>query len=203
MRSGAEFPRGRGLVSSIVKPSEAEDARVTELALAAGSGDRRALAEFVRATQRDVWRFVAHLAGVGAADDLAQETYLRAMRAVRSFRGTSAARTWLLAIARRVVVDQVRHERARPRTVTADWVAAAEHPGGHARGFEDLVEANLLLDQLDPDRREALVLTQVLGMSYAEAAEVCGCELGTVRSRVARAREDLITRSRGQDTGTG
>lgn len=193
--------------------SEAEDTRVTELALAAGSGDRRALAEFVRATQRDVWRFVAHLADVGAADDLAQETYLRALRSLRTFRGTSSARTWLLSIARRAVVDQIRFERARPRTVAADWVQAAEgsggpNSGGHGsggrdRGFEELVETNVLLDQLDPDRREALVLTQVLGLSYAEAAEISGCELGTVRSRVARAREDLISRTRGQDTGTG
>ncbi|MBB5068520.1 sigma-70 family RNA polymerase sigma factor [Saccharopolyspora gloriosae] len=183
--------------------SEAEDTRVTELALAAGKGDRRALEEFVRATQRDVWRFLAHLAGVPAADDLAQETYLRAVRAVRTFRGTATARTWLLSIARRVVVDQIRSERARPRTVAADWVRAAESGGRAGRGFEELVEVNVLLDALTPDRREALVLTQVLGLSYQEAAEVSGCELGTVRSRVARAREDLLARSRGQDTGTG
>lgn len=183
--------------------SEAEDTRVTELALAAGKGDRRALEELVRATQRDVWRFLAHLAGVPAADDLAQETYLRAMRAVRTFRGSSSARTWLLAIARRVVVDQIRSERARPRTVTSDWAQAAESGGRSGRGFEELVEVGVLLDGLDPDRREALVLTQVLGLTYLEAAEVSGCELGTVRSRVARAREDLLTRSRGQDTGTG
>ncbi|MFR9731839.1 sigma-70 family RNA polymerase sigma factor [Saccharopolyspora sp. MS10] len=183
--------------------SEAEDARVTALALAAGKGDRRALEDFVRTTQRDVWRFLAHLAGVSAADDLAQETYLRALRAVRTFRGTASARTWLLSIARRVAVDQVRHDRARPRTVAADWVVAAEAGGRAGRGFEELVEVNLLLDGLAEDRREALVLTQVLGLTYQEAAEVCGCELGTVRSRVARAREDLISRSRAQDTGTG
>ena len=50
-----------------------------------------------------------------------------------------------------------------------------------------------LVDDLDADRREAFVLTQVLDLSYAEAAEVCGCPVGTIRSRVARAREDLIT----------
>ena len=61
---------------------EGEDARVTELALAAGAGDRRALELFVRATQRDVWRFVAHLADPGSADDLAQETYARALRSL-------------------------------------------------------------------------------------------------------------------------
>jgi RNA polymerase sigma-70 factor (ECF subfamily) len=50
-----------------------------------------------------------------------------------------------------------------------------------------------LLDTLAPDRREAFIATQVLGLSYAEAAEVCGCPVGTIRSRVARAREDLVT----------
>ena len=54
----------------------------------------------------------------------------------------------------------------------------------------------MLVDGLEPDRRAALVLTQVLGLSYAEAAEVCGCPLGTIRSRVARARDDLIAATR-------
>ena len=54
------------------------------------------------------------------------------------------------------------------------------------------MEIRILLDALDPKRSEALVLTQVLGLSYAEAAEVCGCPIGTIRSRVARARDDLL-----------
>lgn len=49
-----------------------------------------------------------------------------------------------------------------------------------------------LVDALDPDRRDAFVLTQLLGLTYAEAADVCGCPVGTIRSRVARAREDLV-----------
>ena len=59
--------------------------------------------------------------------------------------------------------------------------------------FENLVEIRILLDGLDEDRRHALLLTQILGLSYAEAADVCGCPVGTIRSRVARAREDLMT----------
>ena len=50
----------------------------------------------------------------------------------------------------------------------------------------------MAIDGLEPDRRTAFVLTQVLGLSYAEAAEVCGCPVGTIRSRVARARDDFI-----------
>jgi RNA polymerase sigma-70 factor (ECF subfamily) len=56
---------------------------------------------------------------------------------------------------------------------------------------------------LAPDRRDAFVLTQLVGLSYPEAAEVCGCPVGTIRSRVARAREDLVTglADRGDRTG--
>lgn len=170
---------------------------LTGLALAAGRGDRAALDRFVRATQRDVWRLVAHLAGVGLADDLTQETYLRALPGLSRFAARSSARTWLLSIARRVVVDHVRHVTSRPRTSgsaamteAADRQRAAAH--GTVAGFEDLVELTLLLDGLAPERREALVLTQVLGLTYAEAADICQTQLGTIRSRVARAREELL-----------
>lgn len=181
---------------------------LTDLALAAGRGDQAALEQFVRATQRDVWRLVAHLTNVGLADDLTQETYLRAIPSLSRFAARSTARTWLLSIARRTVVDHIRSVRARPRTTAAvDWTEAADQQRaathGEAAGFEDLVELNLLLDALDPQRREALVLTQILGLSYAEAADVCRCPLGTIRSRVARAREDLLTadEQRRNDTG--
>ncbi|MCQ6473436.1 hypothetical protein NPN13_24440, partial [Vibrio parahaemolyticus] len=65
-----------------MSPRTALDAEVTGLALAAGRGDRVALGEFIRLTQADVWRFLAHLADADAADDLTQETYLRAMDAL-------------------------------------------------------------------------------------------------------------------------
>ncbi|MEU7474586.1 sigma-70 family RNA polymerase sigma factor [Lentzea sp. NPDC042327] len=175
------------------------DDEVTRWALQARGGDRVALERFVRATQRDVWRFVAHLADVGVADDLAQETYLRALPSLRNFEARSSAMTWLLSIARRVVVDQVRMAQSRPRvSADVDWVQAADRGQGTSSGFTAIVELNVLLDGLAEDRREALVLTQVLGLGYAEAAEVVGCPIGTIRSRVARAREDLV-RAAGQD----
>ena len=172
---------------------------LTELALAAGRGDRTALDQFIRATERDVWRTVAFLADPGSADDLTQETYLRVIGAIPRFAGRSSARTWLLSIARRVVVDQIRRNQARPRTTSqVDLEALLSTPRSAAR-FEDVVEVRMLLDGLDPDRRDALVLTQVLGLSYDEAAEVCGCPLGTIRSRVARARDELIAAARRDD----
>ncbi|WP_436501973.1 sigma-70 family RNA polymerase sigma factor [Actinokineospora sp. HUAS TT18] len=181
---------------------------LTVCALAAGSGDRRALERFIRATQRDVWRFLAHLTSVDLADDLTQETYLRALPSLPRFAARSSARTWLFSIARRVAVDNVRAAVSRPRTVTADdWATTAENrhaevQDGAAR-FEDLVEMNLLLDDLPADRREALVLTQVLGLSYTEVAEICGCPIGTVRSRIARAREDLLRAGGARRTSSG
>jgi RNA polymerase sigma-70 factor (ECF subfamily) len=184
-----------------VSATRSDDAQVTAWALAAGAGDRKALERFVRATQRDVWRFVAHLAEVSLADDLAQEVYLRAIRGLPQFHGRSTARTWLLSIARRVVVDHVRAAVARPRTTsTVDWADAADKQRSGV-GFEEIVELNLLLAGLDPDRREALFLTQVLGLSYAEVAEICGCPVGTIRSRVARARTDLMTAHEQRDAG--
>ena len=172
---------------------------LTTLALAAGRGDRAALDQFIRATERDVWRTVAFLADPGSADDLTQETYLRVIGALPRFAGRSSARTWLLSIARRVVVDQIRRNQARPRTTSqVDLEGLLNTPHGVAR-FEDVIEVRMLLDGLDADRRDALVLTQVLGLSYDEAAEVCGCPLGTIRSRVARARDDMIAAARQDD----
>lgn len=186
--------------------SEAEDDRLTALALAARAGDRACSEELVAGTQRDVWRFIAHRAGVRAADDLTQETYLRALKGLRRFSGRSSVRVWLLSIARRVVVDNIRYERSRPRTDTGiDWAAAAdrERAAAHASGFEDVVEVNLVLSGLDGERREALLLTQVLGLSYQEAADVCGCAVGTIRSRVARARAELLDPEGRSSEGTG
>ena len=172
---------------------------ITAMALAAGRGDRAALDQFIRATERDVWRTVAFLADPGSADDLTQETYLRALGSLSRFAGRSSARTWLLSIARRVVVDQVRRNQARPRTTAGVDVEGLLGTPQFAARFEDVVEVRMLLDGLSPERRDALVLTQVLGLSYDEAAEVCGCPLGTIRSRVARARDDLIAAARRDD----
>jgi RNA polymerase sigma-70 factor, ECF subfamily len=167
------------------------------LAEAAAAGDERALTGLIRATQRDIWRFVASLVGPDDADDLTQETYLRAITALPRFEGRSGIRTWLLVIARRVVVDHHRHRATRPRRADGEnWGAPAERSlhdrTKQAPGFEEMAEIGLLLEELSPDRREALVLTQLQGLSYAEAALICECPVGTIRSRVARARDDLL-----------
>ncbi|WP_040838352.1 sigma-70 family RNA polymerase sigma factor [Nocardia brevicatena] len=168
--------------------------QVTALALAAGAGDRHALEEFVRRTQHEVWRFVAHLTDVQSADDLTQETFLRVLGSLPRFAGRSSARVWLLSIARRTVVDRIRTAAARPKiTQGCDWQAEMDRrrKGAQSDIGEEVVIGQLLR-WLPDDRREAFVLTQVFGLSYAEAAEAADCPVGTIRSRVARARETLV-----------
>lgn len=169
-----------------------DDEAVTAFALAAARGNSRALEEFIKATQQDVWRFVTYLSDAGTADDLTQETYLRAIGAIERFSGRSSARTWLLAIARRVVVDHIRHIQSRPRSAAGADPERLVTGDRHARGFEDLVEVTTMIAGLAPEQREALLLTQLLGLPYADAAAVCGCPVGTIRSRVARARDALM-----------
>jgi RNA polymerase sigma-70 factor (ECF subfamily) len=161
---------------------------LTRLALAAADGDRSALASFVRRTQPDVWHLCRHLVDADAADDLTQETYLRAARSLPAFRAEGSARSWLLAIARRTAADEIRRRRRRRRLERrVDAGRRDDQVPGPAGG----VELADLLAGLPEQRRAAFVLTQVIGLSYEAAAQVCDCPVGTIRSRVARAREAL------------
>src|SRR5438309_9287172 len=93
-----------------------DDAALTALALRAREGDQEAASRFVRGTQQQVWRMLVALSDRGIAEDLTQETYARAFRALPGFRAESTVRAWLLSIARRVAADHLRAARARPRT---------------------------------------------------------------------------------------
>ncbi|MER5754260.1 sigma-70 family RNA polymerase sigma factor [Streptomyces sp. NPDC002088] len=171
------------------------DESTTAWALAARGGDARAVEQLVRALQRDVLRYVAHLcADPQAVDDLAQDTFLRALGSLHRFEGRSSARSWLLSIARRAVIDSYRYVAARPRLCdVADWQLAVERAQPRdLPGFDDGVALLDLLALLPAERREAFVLTQLLGLPYADAAALSDCPVGTVRSRVARARATLL-----------
>ncbi|MCK2199641.1 RNA polymerase sigma factor [Corynebacterium callunae] len=175
-----------------MKPQERNDAYVTELALAAGRGDRAALTEFIRETQDDVWRLLAHLGGPQSADDLTQETFLRVMGALPRFAARSSARTWLLSLARRVWVDNIRHDMARPRKSIVEYENSGATDASSSTIWSEWIDLKTLIDALPVERREALILTQVLGYSYEESAKIADVRVGTIRSRVARARADLI-----------
>lgn len=164
----------------------ARDDPLRDLLDRSAEGDDVALGELIRRTQPDVFRVCSILGSKGDEEDLVQETYLRMMRSVERFRGESSVRTWLMSIARFTCADAVRRRQRQRRLMdrlieNTTTVQEPEHS-----------DTATLLETLSVDRREAFALTQIVGLSYEEAASVIGCPIGTVRSRVARARADLM-----------
>lgn len=164
---------------------------LTRLLLDARDGDRDALERFVAETERDVRDLCRYLGDADNADDLAQETYRRAVASLHRYRADGPAKHWLLTIARRTCADatRTRVRRRRSQRALADQTTAEDVMAAPAAGRTELDD---LLTELDPDRRAAFVLTQLNGFQYDEAAELLGVPIGTIRSRVARARSQLI-----------
>ncbi|MBK5288151.1 MAG: sigma-70 family RNA polymerase sigma factor [Acidimicrobiia bacterium] len=160
--------------------------RLTNALLAARDGDDTALGDAIRAGQVEVVRFLRPLVDDCDLDDVVQDTFVRVYAALPRFRGDSTGRTWLLAIARHAAADAIRSKRRFRRS--------DHHPTlpAYDGSMESTHALHGLIDNLHADRREAFVLTQLVGCSYAEAAEVCGVKIGTIRSRVARARDELL-----------
>lgn len=154
------------------------------LATDARAGDREALDTFVRTIQTDVWRFCAHLTRPGEADDLAQESLLRVVAHLDRWQRGPVI-TWVLGVTRNVCFEDIRKRTRRRTDPTAE---PAQPPTVDQYGA---VETRRLLEGLPYDQREALVLTQLLGLPYADAADVVGCPIGTIRSRVARGRDAM------------
>ena len=148
--------------------------------------------DLVRQLSSEVWLLCRHLGDRESAEDLTQETFLRVHTALPGFRGEASPRTWVFAIARRVCADHVRRQR-RDRALLAKTAQDAA-PGAHPDPAGAVTLWGLVAD-LSAERRTAFVLTQVFGLAYEEAATVCECPIGTIRSRVARARADLIAAS--------
>jgi RNA polymerase sigma-70 factor (ECF subfamily) len=124
-------------------------------------------------------------------DNLVQETYLWVFRSLRNYRGDGAGFVpWLLAIARNVCATEVRRRVRRAvfnRLMTFRHDSVVSSPAA-------LLELDELVRGLAVEQREAFVLTQMIGLSYEEAARTCDCPVGTIRSRVARARSALFAR---------
>lgn len=128
--------------------------------------------------------FLARTAGAQAADDLAQETFLRAWHNAANFRGTGSYAGWLLAIGWRVFLDaskRQRIERARRSEL------ASQPPGPSFEDPSARMDVEKLMAALEPEERASLALCLGQGWSHGEAAEILGIPLGTLKSRVARA----------------
>ena len=138
-----------------------------------------------------------------AADDICQETFLRAFQKLHSFRDGSF-RGWLLRIAQRLCLDELRRRKRRQALPLelpdaegneyslADWqIEQSETPEELAEGSITLHLIHQSLEQLSPDYRSVITLVDVQGFDYAQTAEVLAIPLGTVKSRLARARFQL------------
>ena len=168
------------------------DENSADLARAAAGGDRTAFEAIVRSTHTHVWRLCAYLVDTQSADDLTQDTYLRAHRSLTRYRGDAPVRAWLLTIARRVCAAEI-DARQRRRDLALNVGALPARP---VHDPTDAVDIDILIAALPGERRTAFVLTQVIGCDYAEAAQICGVPIGTIRSRVSRARFDLVEQVR-------
>ena len=127
---------------------------------------------------------------VERADDLVQETLLKAWNHIDSFQEGTNLRAWLFTILRNTYFSECR--RRRREVEDRDGKKADElavHPG--QQGHLDMQDFRKALNLLPPDQREALVLVGAAGFSYEEAAAVSGCAVGTIKSRVNRARSKL------------
>ncbi len=172
--------------------SKSVDEYHLHLLRAAVEGDNVAFSQLIRETQSSVWKLCSVLGSGSNIEDLVQETYLSAIRSLPGFRSDASVTVWLLAIARNVCADDVRR-RARDRRLI-DKVAKQLLVDGDVAHIP--VPMNDLLMSINPERREAFLLTQYIGLSYEEVACILQCPIGTVRSRVARARTELAEQIR-------
>ncbi|MEL6372362.1 MAG: sigma-70 family RNA polymerase sigma factor [Pseudomonadota bacterium] len=125
------------------------------------------------------------------ADDLVQETLMRAWGAIDSFQEGTNLRAWLFTILRNAFYTEHRKRRAEVEDVDGEMTAQLKSPAGQ-HAHMDMKDFQAALDRLPDDQREALVLVGAAGCSYEEAANICGCAVGTIKSRVNRARNRLV-----------
>jgi len=143
------------------------------------------IAEIAREHYDVVFRFCARRVGMDAAADASQNTFLTAQRALAKYRGESTLRTWLLGIANNECRRIARERRLMPPSLELDPDRACE-----ADSEKTLVNRELLrnaLAKLSDEHREAVLLHEIEGLSYDEAAEVLGVPAGTVKSRLHHA----------------
>ncbi len=167
------------------------------------SGDKSAFDILVRKYQHKVLKLVSRFVSDPAeAEDVAQEAFIKAYRALPSFRGDSAFYTWLYRIAINTAKNAIVSARRRPVDFDLD-MQDPEQYDRHARLRDaDTPEGMLLteeiratvlqaIEQLPEDLRTAITLRELEGLSYEEIAQAMECPVGTVRSRIFRAREAI------------
>ena len=169
-----------------------------ELVARSKGGDPSAYDELVRKYQDRLYNALVHFLGdAPAAEDLAQEAFLKAYLRLADFRGDSQFYTWLYAIARNLSVSRQRQVARRGRVGSLDSEGAPQvvssqgDPIGDAMSRDRDMLVQEALQSLDADSRWIVVLRDIDGRDYAEIAEAAGIPVGTVKSRIHRARMQL------------
>jgi RNA polymerase sigma-70 factor (ECF subfamily) len=179
-RNGAQLSSNRGVAG------QRGDADV-ELATKAASGDQLAFVEILRRYDSDLRRLAFRMLGDrDEMDDVLQEAYLKAFASIRGFRGAASLRTWLYRIVYNTGLDQLRRRRRQPEKRYVN--AVTRDPSEQTDLRLSLAEA---LAALPPEERAVVLLVDAEGLSYEEAAEVVGVAVGTIASRLSRARAAL------------
>jgi RNA polymerase sigma-70 factor, ECF subfamily len=125
------------------------------------------------------------------ADDLVQEALARALANIERFRPGTNLKAWLFTIVRNEHYSQLRRRKFEAQGVDTDLLPEPSVPPNHDGDLE-LRDLNRALGRLSAGQRTALILVSASGFSYEEAAKICGCAVGTIKSRVARARDTLL-----------
>jgi RNA polymerase sigma-70 factor (ECF subfamily) len=176
-------------------------------------GDTRAFEMLVVKYQRRIERLIGRMVrDVDLVQDIAQESFIRAYRALPQFRGDSAFYTWLYRIAvntaKKALVDLKRDPVVTETSLTSatddgDETSRAENeltdgetPEALLASREIAAAVNAAIEALSEDLRQAITLREIEGLSYEEIADVMNCPIGTVRSRIFRAREAIAARLR-------
>ncbi|MDQ5898685.1 MAG: polymerase sigma factor RpoE [Pseudomonadota bacterium] len=176
-------------------------------------GDMQAFEMLVVKYQRRIERLIGRFVrDVDLVPDIAQETFIRAYRAIPQFRGESAFYTWLYRIAVNTAKKALSDMRRDPVMTDSALAGASQEDEGterreHELSHDETPEAlmasreiadtvNSAIEALPEDLRQAIVLREIEGLSYDEIAEVMACPIGTVRSRIFRAREAIAARLR-------
>ena len=175
-------------------------------------GDRRAFEMLVVKYQRRIERLIGRMVrDADLVDDIAQETFIRAYRALPQFRGESAFYTWLY----RIAVNSAKKALAdlkRDPVIVESALAGRDDDDETSRASAELTDGatpesllasreiaatvNAAIEALSEELRQAITLREIEGLSYEEIAEAMNCPIGTVRSRIFRAREAIAERLR-------
>lgn len=187
-----------------------------ELVARVKEGDKKAFDLLVLKYQRKIMRLLSRMIRDQAeVEDVAQEAFIKAYRALPQFRGDSAFYTWLYRIAINTARNWLASNNRRPSTPSSyenedgetfdemDNLTDNTTPESELASRQIAQTVNKAIEDLPEDLRTAIVLREIEGMSYEDIAQSMNCPIGTVRSRIFRAREAIATKLRPMMTNSG